>query len=677
MVLLKKTYLTNKYISLKEIDELTNKYKKVLRKTFKNIMTLKYFLFKYKYHYLKRKMIKQNNHFIANEMKNTTILNNINGYSLDNEQKRAVITDEDSYLIVAGAGSGKTLTMIGKIKYLIERLKVNPEHILCISFTNFTTESFKKALQKQNIRNVDVFTFHKLSLEIIKQNKKIIHIAPTNLLDCLIKNFWKNDLLKDFTLLKNFIENYVINSSVHLNNLCIYDEEEIIISNFLFFCKVKYSYKCIGYYKKAHFAFYLEDYNIYIKHFNLEKDSLDDIENIKELLHFTVLETYSQMFTENTIFDIIKQFLDANNVVIKNPDYQKIYEIFCYKGNKIENLSKTILTFINMFKSGNHPFSKFDEIEKQLMKNKTNQKYLIILEIIKRIYILYQTSLNQNHELDFNDMINLATTIINNNEVILKYKYIIIDEFQDTSYSRYKLIKAIKQQKECKLVAVGDDFQSIYRFTGCDVNMFINFTTFFPFSKILYLTNTYRNSMELITVAGSFIMKNKAQIQKKLTSKKSNPKPIKIYFYKDKQEITSLFKQIKEENVFVLGRNNSDINFFQNTSFMIQDDNIIYGNKKIKFMSVHKSKGLESDAVVIVNLEDKTLGFPSKCEDDILISYLNNYKVYYPYDEERRLFYVALTRTKNNVYLFVPCKNKSLFVEEILKEHKNFIEFIN
>ena len=567
--------------------------------------------------------------------------------------------------------------MIGKIKYLINHKNINPKEILCISFTNFTTDSLKKALGKQSIFDVDVFTFHKLSLEIIKKNGKNINICKDDLLSNIIKSFFKEDLLKDRNLLRSFIYDYVINNNINLSNLNIYNDEEIIISNFLFFNKIKYSYKCIGFYKKYIYAFYLEDYDLYIKHFSLESDTLDDIENIKEILKFTVLETYSQMFTENSIFDEIIMFLNKHNVVIEEESYEKIYEIFKSKGKKIESLSKTILTFINMFKSSNFDFNKFDEISKRVSKLKDKNKLLTVLEIIKKIYILYQVNLKNNKLIDFNDMINAATNIINNNDVFLKYKYIIIDEYQDTSYGRYKLISSIKNQNNSKLIAVGDDFQSIYRFTGCDVNMFIDFKKYFEFSKILYLTNTYRNSQELIKVAGDFIMKNKAQIKKNLKSFKRLDNPIKIYLYKEKSEIINLFKQIEEQNVFVLGRNNCDINFFKCKPFAVNNDTIVYEDKNIKFMSVHKSKGLESDAVVLVNLEDKMLGFPSKCEDDILISYLNNFKVYYPYDEERRLFYVALTRTKGNVYMFVPIKNKSIFVKEIINENKHLIRFIN
>lgn len=619
----------NSYISLKEMEVYKNKY---LRK----------FLFFNNKKIIQKKITKHNEKFIEIELKKTNdLLSNINGYSLDNEQRKAVITDEESCLIVAGAGSGKTLTMMGKIRYLVEYKNIKPEEILCISFTNFTTDSLIKAINKQVNYNIDVYTFHKLGLKILKNNIERIKIAKDSLLSEIIYKFFKNDLLKQRNLLEKFVINYCLVSNIKLNNedKNIYNDEEIIICNFLYFCDIKYIYKKIGIYNhKLIFAFYLPDYNIYIKHYMVDNTEekfkinsyLDDIENIRSLFDCKVLETYSQFFTDGSVFEVLKTFFKENSIVTNVKLFSKIYEIFIYEGNKFKNLSKTILTFINMFKSYDYSYSKFEEIEKELNRSKKN-KLLVVLEITKLIYDNYQLILKKDNMLDFNDMINLATEIIKENKVILKYKYIIIDEYQDTSFSRYNLIKTIKEQTSSKLIAVGDDFQSIYRFTGCDVDMFINFKERFEYSKILYLTNTYRNSKELIKVAGDFIMKNKYQIKKELNSNKSLNKPIKIYFYKDKNEIGHLFDKVTENNVFVLGRNNNDISFFYNNCFKINDDKVTFlkrNNMNIKFMSVHKSKGLESDGVVIINLEDKMLGFPSKCTEDILISYLNKVNVY-------------------------------------------------
>ena len=490
-----------KYITKKEIKE------KNINKIYAKIYNKKYI----------NKMLKETK----------KLLDNVNGYSLDIDQRKAVIIDEDSILLIAGAGSGKTLTIVGKIRYLIEILGIKKEEILCISFTNDSVNSLKNALLKNYNYDIDVYTFHKLALSIIINNNKNISICENDLLSYIIDEFF-------------------------LSNL--------------------------------------------------------------------------------------------KNKLIKTKDYEK--------------LKNLIITFINLFKSSDYNIDKFDEILKKLKYSKD----YILIKIIKHIYREYMDELKSTNSVDFNDMINDAIKIVINNGYIKKYKYIIIDEYQDTSYTKYKLIYEIKKKLNSKLFVVGDDFQSIYRFTGCNLNIFLNFKKYFSYSKILKIKNTYRNSNELIKISGNFIMKNKNQMKKRLKSNKNINNPVIIIYTNNK--LKTLKKLINNINtpILILGRNNNDL--FN----IINNENIL--NENIRYLTIHKSKGLEEENVIIINLDDNIIGFPSKIESNNIIKYVLNDKDIYPYEEERRLFYVALTRTKNKVYLIVDKRSESIFIKEI-KSEKN------
>ena len=295
----------------------------------------------------------------------------------------------------------------------------------------------------------------------------------------------------------------------------------------------------------------------------------------------------------------------------------------------------------------------------------------ILLKIIKEIYFEYEEELSSTGKVDFNDMINKAIDIVKNNGYIKKYKYIIIDEYQDTSYTKYLLINEIKKKTNSKLFVVGDDFQSIYRFTGCNLDIFLNFNKYYEYSKILKIVNTYRNSNELINIAGNFVMKNKKQLRKKLVSNKNILNPIEIIYSKNLKK--SLLRLIDKINtpILLLGRNNKDIYKYFNS--INTDGTLKYNNKTIRYLTVHKSKGLEEENVIIINLENNILGFPSKIENNKILRFVLNDKDSYPYEEERRLFYVALTRTKNKVYLLVDKNNESIFVKELIKNNKKNI----
>lgn len=493
------------------------------------------------------------------------LIGNINGYPLDEQQYKAATSNDKYSIIIAGAGSGKSTTMIGKIKYLISVKNVNPENILCISFTNETTVNLKNNIMKNCNIEIDVMTFHKLAIKILKDNNIQYTLAPANYLEFVVHEFF----------------------------LC--QDNFIAINNTINFLKNK---------------FHIKNWNEYLN-----------------IIH-------SQEF---------------------------------------KDLKKLIITFLSLY------FSKHNSIEqlKEFYYKEKNKKNIHFLKLIIAIYKTYKIEKESQGYIDFNDMIYLATNIIKNGGNVGKYKYIIIDEFQDTSPIRLELVKAIIKRNNAYLTVVGDDFQSIYKFSGCNLNCFLNFNEHFNTAKLFKIENTYRNSQELIDVAGSFIMKNPYQYKKNLLSSKRLNKPIKI-IYKKSNVLLEIIHKYQKRNVLILGRNNFDIKKYLNSDLQIDSLGFItYKNEKldVRYLTVHKSKGLEADVVIIINLINNDYGFPIKLINHKILKLVSD-NDYYPYEEERRLFYVALTRSKNEVYLITQKNNSSIFIKELLKNYKQHIEII-
>lgn len=320
---------------------------------------------------------------------------------------------------------------------------------------------------------------------------------------------------------------------------------------------------------------------------------------------------------------------------------------------------------MNIYKSGT---KTIDNLEKETRGNK---KEYAFIHIFKEIYDRYQKELDNKNAIDISDMLIRATELTKDKYNYKRYKYILIDEFQDTSLVRYSLIHNIIKHTNAKLIAVGDDFQSIYRFSGCNVDLFINFKKYFGSFKISYIENTYRNSQELIDIAGAFVMKNPHQIKKNLYSSKHIDNPIGIYYYDNLS--TELLKIINTlstvKSKLILGRNNKDINLLENDLIQIGKEHIYVKaiKEKIPYLTVHKSKGLEYDFIFLINMTDSVDGFPSKIEENNILKMVLPKEEKYPYAEERRLFYVALTRAKEKVFIFTPKKNPSIFVKELEK----------
>lgn len=310
--------------------------------------------------------------------------------------------------------------------------------------------------------------------------------------------------------------------------------------------------------------------------------------------------------------------------------------------------------------------------------------------IISPILEAYEKYLIENEYIDFSDMINNAAKIVEKGCTIHQYKYIIVDEFQDISVARYNLIKAIQSQTGAKTMCVGDDWQSIYRFAGSDISLFTSFEKYFGYTRVMRLENTYRNAQELIDEASKFITKNPMQLRKDLHSEKRLAHPVEFWFF-DGNHFDTLEKIVNriiaefgsDKSILFLGRTKYD-------EQMLIESNLFYFNKEhnkeqmiykaspntpVTFLSVHKAKGLEADNVVLLNFKNTTLGFPNKIEDDPILELVLSSEDTYEYAEERRVLYVALTRTKNRSYIMVDAQQPSEFLKEFTPS--NSVYFTN
>lgn len=464
---------------------------------------------------------------------------------LDNQQREAANYLFGHSLIIAGAGSGKTTTLIRKIDNIILK-GTNENEILVISYTNETVKNFIKKCKY----NIDVMTFHKAALTFINEYYDIA----------------------DECILEELIERYLKIIPIKM--------------------------------KRKLFHMYNGKYKIYSE------------------------EKYIAMIKENNAY----------------------------------SLPKTLLSIIKIVKTNNITIKNFSA-------KLFNKDEMFLLYCADKINALYNEELENNQLIDFDDMIIIATKNLNNNVIKSKYKYILVDEYQDISKIRLDFLMALAKSNNAIITAVGDDYQSIYRFSGSNIELFYNFQNYFANCKTFFLENTYRCPQKIISKSSKFIMKNKFQLKKNMKSINKYKNCIhKIYSNNGAKTLYKMIKKIeKYKSILILSRNNYDINSFLSNNLKYENDRFYIDNierNNIRFMSIHKSKGLETDVVIIISLNNKKDGLPCKKESKLLRKILNfNEPIKYP--EERRLFYVALTRTKSDVYLIIDKNNPSIFVNEI------------
>lgn len=681
----------------------------------------------------------KNNAFVKNEMiSEKNFFDTVESKPLTKKQQEAVLVNENNNLILAGAGSGKTSVVVAKVSYLIKKNILHPNEILILAFNKNAQKELEERFEKKGI-TVQINTFHSYGLQIIAQSmarrfdicpmsespnnmNKFIKDSIFKLLASMgtfLKEFtqfiayfsipYKNesefnslgeyyDYQKDFDMktLKHKIE---IRSQRQEENLTTLQEEtvksyqELLIANFFTLNGIRYLYE-EPYEIKTYTTerrqykpdFYLPDYGIYIEHFGIDRKGntasyidrekyLDGMEWKRELHNknqTTLIETFSYEFLEGRGLQLLKEKLLAHNVHFREPTEAELHELL---KEPIESGKFTSLftTFLSHFKSNRHTLEGIKE------KSKEVERSSLFIRLFEFIFKEYQEFQKRNSCIDFDDMIVEALNNIEKGKYRHGFKHIFIDEFQDISTTRAMLIKSLLPLNNTSITAVGDDWQSINRFAGSNIKIIQDFEKIFGISQTVALDYTFRFDNIVSSVASDFIQKNPNQLQKEIKTVKTqeqNKFSILLYWSTgdNKKDIESILNKIlkkeeeKTKTVRILARYN----------FLLNDLSFgYYPTLTIEKSSVHGSKGNEADYVIVFGLNHGKFGFPSKIVDDPILDIVVPPGDDYEDAEERRLFYVALTRTKGTLFLLSNQYEKSSFVEELIENYKDEIYFMN
>ena len=550
-----------------------------------------------------------------------------------------------------------------------------------------------------------------------------------------LNGFFNNIAKSNFSTMRSDLEDFkreVIDArtkkSVTIQNEILRSHQEVEIANFLYLNNIDYEYEPIYPYDIMYARKpYTPDFIIkqdgkvaYIEHFGItesgenDRFSPEEIEryknavNDKVILHkkhnTTLIYTFSGYNDRRPLLYHLKEKLEEKGFEIRPRSNKEVMEtIIAGEENRyIRKLVSLICRFISNFKVNDYKLDDFN----RMYHSTQNVRSRLFLDICSDCYLEYERWLKENNAVDFEDMINESARLLNEVKEMrqkLDFKYIIVDEYQDISRQRFDLTKALSEVTSAKIIAVGDDWQSIYAFSGSDITLFTKFAEKMGYAKMLKIVRTYRNSQDVIDIAGNFIQKNKEQIPKRLISPKRIEDPVIIYTYDSKAKVkdgnrrsganyamahaveTALdqmleFKKKEQKEagpILLLGRFNFDGDLLERSGlfeYVKRGDKIKsvkYPKLDITFMTAHSSKGLGYDDVIIVNGKNEIYGFPSKIEDDPVLAFVIKGDRSIDYAEERRLFYVAMTRTKNRVFMVAPEQNPSEFLIEIKNEYKN------
>ena len=660
---------------------------------------------------------RHNENFISAEMNRYKELFDQCGHGLTLAQRRAVVINEDNNLIQAGAGSGKSETIVARTRYLIALGLCEPEEILLVAFNKKAAIELSERLERAGVIGPTVATMHALGNSMIQKalprsrvidetvqggNARFVQIALESLssIDSAFQKallefnlFWRYPVSAPhaFSSMEEYARHVKAGNLETITGQRVRSREEVMVANFLTSMNLRYVYEA-PYQSKTDFRpdfryqpdFFLPDHDIYIEHFAFDRQGRAPefmggqkyVERAyeKRELHLkggtALLESHSWRLYEKDPFARLAAALEAVGIPTQAASPQDLLDLVSRRQElSASSLAKFVTQFNGLQKNAR---LSYDELVKRARAHTQSSRCLKFLDIQRPLLEKYQSVLANEGLMDFDDMILKATQLVKEEGNSHQFKQILVDEFQDASRGRAEFLNALRSQVQgSKLFCVGDDWQSIYRFAGSDVTCMTRFDGLFGPTKTTVLDRTFRFGDVIGNVSAEFVTRNPNQSRKTIQASPAAARfPIVVIYEGNRQDgVLRALKRIIESaamdgaTVYVLARYNR----FVGDEKMRAYRRVVGNRLRIEGSSIHKAKGLEADFVIIDQVVTGADGFPSEKEDDPLLELVLGDEDPFPMAEERRLFYVALTRARQQVFIVTSEETESPFVKEIIE----------
>ena len=657
-----------------------------------------------------------NNEILRRELRDRKpFFDRIEKSPLTAEQASAVVSFDNRVRVIAAAGSGKTSVMVARAAYAITRGLVPAQRILMLAFNADAAEELRERVTTRldalgiSSDGVLASTFHSFGLSIIGQaTGRKPRIAPwvengkdvakiSEIVDALRDSSpgfrYKWDT---FRLLYPHMadepdggEPDSYDRATRLTGFETYrgetvrSEGERLIANWLFLNGVEYEYE----HRYAHDVtdsahsqyrpdFFYPTVQVWHEHWALRADgtppesfagyaeSMRWKKRIHERYGTTLVETTWHEIADLSGFEPLERDLRKHGLELDwNPDRP----IPGAPPMEHERLSRLVRTFMSHVKSGSWTRADLDDRIRDLPKRR-RARARHFLDLYWQIHDRWQAELRAIEAVDFDDMLLRAAELVEQNPHLKRWDLVMVDEFQDTSRARARLTKALIIGTEKHLLAVGDDWQAINRFAGADLAVMTDFDAYFGPALTRRLETTFRCTQTIADVASRFIARNPSQLRKAVRAARgTGGPPVTVVRLPSRESIpaaiaahlSGLSESAPGSSVDVLGRYRFERDLLRRGS---------YPDLHLTFRTIHASKGLEADFVVLPNLTTGTFGFPSGIADDPILTLAMSGDDGFPHSEERRLFYVALTRARRGVTIFSVAGLESPFVVELLQD---------
>ena len=684
-------------------------------------------------HHWQEKDIEQiHEHYVQSQLnKYSDFFENVESNPLTDKQRRACVIDDNNNLLLAGAGAGKTSVMVGRAGYLLKSGQASAADILLLAYGKKAADEMDERIkQKLNTNSIKASTFHSLGMRIIAEVEQAKPSLSPWINDEKAKDKWVHEQLESLIqeddyrkkLFTYFSRYYYVEKSpfefetegeyfsyLNDNDIRTLKGEkvksfgELYIANWLFQNGVEYQYEARYQhdvrtvdFRQYEPDFYLPEFDIYIEYYGtdeegntapyIDRDAYLESMAWKRALHSQhqtiCIELFYHQQRKGDLVEVLERTLSQLKVELFPLPDEAILETLHELG-RVTAMAKLFSQLIGLYKA-----ACLDEQRLQQVLNNAADKLQMTkaLELLEPILLRYQQHLSQRKEIDFEDMIAKAIHYVEVGRFASPWKYIMVDEFQDISEPRARLVRALRDSNsKASVFCVGDDWQAIYRFSGADVSLTTHFTRYFGATAETYLDKTFRFNNFIGDVATQFVTQNPQQLKKDIRSFTQVEQPAVSILRRGANQGTSreeptpdaltqalnaINKRIKRQS----GKEKPTVYLLARFWYQLPELTALnalraqFSNIKIENQSFHASKGKEADYVIIMGMTTGLHGFPSMKVTPPLLDAMLPKQEAFKFAEERRLFYVALTRAKHRAYVIADMMNVSPFVVELIKD---------
>ena len=575
---------------------------------------------------------------------------------LTDEQAEAIATDEDVTLVLAGAGTGKTAVIVGKIAHLVRNQGVAPETVLTLAFNRKAALEIRERLP-EDLEGVNVSTFHSFGMKVIAEcgtAPSISKIAQDDFaygkaLDGIVEGMkadprWARTIVEfvgnspadyvepfEFRTPAEYEQHVRDNELRTFKGEMVKSFEELTIANFLAENGIRYEYErryehdtADSEYRQYEPDFYLTGYGIYIEHFALDRNDRPPRgwsgyaegvawKRAQHAEHGTaLLETYSWQHRDGTLLTGLEERLRKHGVEFAPVPTQELIEEL--SAEKLSVLSRLLGTFLHHVKSAD---LSEQEVERRTTLAKDRRRAERFGRLFNHARRKYERLLHEEQAIDFHDLINHAAELIRTGEWGSPYQYVLVDEFQDISEGRMALIGTLRKE-DVAYFLVGDDWQSIYRFAGSHVGLIHECDAHLGHTEQVSLSQTFRFGEAILQPSSAFVQRNPEQTKRRFAAHREEDEGITVIASNDEESgINTALRMIREadpdgeSSVLVLGRFQSSRRALGGRRGRRRDG--------LEFSTVHGAKGREADYVIVLDLTDERYGFPCLTTDDALL----------------------------------------------------------